>query len=710
MLIDNIEELVTKVIDRVGNNIVLGIPLGAGKPNRFVNALYNRVKESPSLNLKILTALSLSKPEGKSLLEKRFLDPFVNRVFGNYPNLQYEIDRSQNKLPKNIQVIEFYFPAGKLLNNPTAQQNYISSNYTHVARDLIDRGVNVLAQLIVPNEDFSEYSLSCNPDVSLDIIKKSRTEANLNFTFVGEVNTHLPYMFGEAIVKKEVFDFIYSNKDTEFKIFSPPKMSVSDKDHLIGLYASTLVKDEGELQIGIGSLGDAIVSGLLLRQKENSTYQKALDILKIKERYAALIDKKGGVLPFEKGLFAASEMFVDSFMHLFKGGIVKRKVYDHLILQRLLNEKLITEDITSNTLFLLLERHAIQPKLSPKDFLFLKEFGIFKDDIEYSNGYLVLNSGKRIEADLNQDSCSQEIINSCLGEKLKGGALAHGGFFLGCQNFYDWLKNMPIEERKLIHMKSITKINQLYGHEELDRLHRKNARFVNTCLMMTLLGGAVSDGLEDGRVVSGVGGQYNFVSMAHALPDGHSIIQLRSTRESNGKTLSSIVFNYGHITIPRHLRDIVITEYGIADLRGKTDSEVIAALIEISDSRFQQDLIQKAKLAKKLQANYTLPEWAKENTPQALKKKISTLKKEGLFPAFPFGTDFTEEEVRLGKALKSLKAKANSKPSLMVSILGSFFHKKISTTALSDLKRMGLDQPKNIKEKIYQKLLFKELS
>ena len=50
---------------------------------------------------------------------------------------------------------------------------------------------------------------------------------------------------------------------------------------------------------------------------------------------------------------------------------------------------------------------------------------------------------------------------------------------------------------------------------------------------------------------------------------------------------SNLFWNYGHCTIPRHLRDIVVTEYGIADLRGQTDSEVIARLLAVSDSRFQ---------------------------------------------------------------------------------------------------------------------------
>src|SRR5260221_6025402 len=93
-------------------------------------------------------------------------------------------------------------------------------------------------------------------------------------------------------------------------------------------------------------------------------------------------------------------------------------------------------------------------------------------------------------------------------------------------------------------------------------------------MMVTLSGAAVSDGLADGRVVSGVGGQYNFVAMAHELERARSILLLRSTREAGGRVESNIVFNYGHVTIPRHPRDIVVTQHGVADLPGRTDAEV----------------------------------------------------------------------------------------------------------------------------------------
>src|SRR5262249_4993588 len=161
-------------------------------------------------------------------------------------------------------------------------------------------------------------------------------------------------------------------------------------------------------------------------------------------------------------------------------------------------------------------------------------------------------------------------------------------------------RNMHPSDLAHFSMRSVSYVNQLYGPEyELKILQRRDARHVNTAMMVTLLGAAVSDGLEDGRVVSGVGGQYNFVAMAHALPGARSIICVRATRTKNGLVTSNIVWNYGHCTIPRHLRDIVVTEYGIADLRGRTDEECIAALLDIADSRFQEELLAKAKVAGK---------------------------------------------------------------------------------------------------------------
>src|SRR5262249_24586123 len=161
-------------------------------------------------------------------------------------------------------------------------------------------------------------------------------------------------------------------------------------------------------------------------------------------------------------------------------------------------------------------------------------------------------------------------------------------------------------------------------------------RFVNTTMMVTLLGAAVSDGLADGRVVSGLGGQYNFVSMAHALPGARSILCVRATRTSGGVTTSNIVWNYPHTTIPCHHPDVVITEYGIADLRGRTDHEIIAALLNIADSRFQDALLAQAKAAHKIAADYRIPDAYRDNTPARLTRALAGHRAKGFFSEYPF--------------------------------------------------------------------------
>jgi acyl-CoA hydrolase len=125
-------------------------------------------------------------------------------------------------------------------------------------------------------------------------------------------------------------------------------------------------------------------------------------------------------------------------------------------------------------------------------------------------------SGAEVEApaDLGEPGARREVADRLLGERLRGGRLAHSCFFLGPRGFYEALSALPREEREPFEMTGISYVNELHGEEELKRAQRRHARFVNSGMKATLLGAVVSDGLEDGRVVSGVGGQYNFVAMA----------------------------------------------------------------------------------------------------------------------------------------------------------------------------------------------------
>ena len=712
--IQDIEACIDEIIARVGKRIVLGIPLGIGKPNPLVNALYRRVKADPTLSLKIVTAITVETPKGSSDLEKRFLGPFVERVFGNYPDLEYAVDLRTGQTPPNFEVAEFFFKPGGFMNVPMQQQNYISTNYTYAARDLMDNGINVLAQQVAKREVNGElrFSLGSNPDVTLDLlimVARARAEGRAMVT-VAEVNREMPFMYNDAVVEPADFDLVIDNPAYDFQLFGAPNMPVEPADYLLGLQASALIRDGGTLQIGIGSLGDAIVYACQLRQQQNALYNQLLSELRIRDRYSALIERIGGTSAFEQGLYGSSEMFVNGFLYLYRDGILKRHVYDSEPLQRLLNEGAISEAVDERTLRVLLEHAVVPARLGAADVDFLHRFGIFNEQLRYQDGALLVQ-GTPFPADLACPETWAAVVANGLGTRLKGGIVMHGGFFMGPQSFYKALREMPEAESQQICMTTVQRVNHLFGeHQALARLQRRDARFINTTIMVTLLGAAVSDGLENGQVISGVGGQYNFVAMAHEMHDARSILMLRSTRESGLNVSSNIVWNYGHITIPRHLRDIVITEYGIAELRGRSDREVVTALLNIADSRFQPELLEKAKRAGKIPGDYEIPEKFRQNTPARVQAQIGRYKAQGLFPDFPLGSDFTEEEIVLGRVLKSLKARLATKGDLMKTIVKAVTVGTAPQAAQRYLARLQLDQPAGQKEKLIQKLIVAELA
>lgn len=617
-----LDEAVDHLLAGLDGPIRLGLPLGLGKPNHLVNLLYRRLGEQPARQLTLYTALSLGRPQAGSELQRRFLEPFVERLYGDYPELDYLRDLRQGSLPPNVRVEEFYLQPGSLLDSAPAQQNYISCNYSHVARDLDAKGINAVAQLVARDPARpGRLSLACNPDITLDLLPmlRRRRAAGERILCIGVVHRDLPYMPGDAEVDEDIFDLLVEQPADTSTLFSTPYMPVGWQDHCIGLHASALVRDGGTLQVGIGAMGDAVTSALLLRQRDNTAYRALLAELEIAERHAGLIDREGGLGAFTQGLYGCSEMFVPGLLDLAEAGVLKRQVYPQA------------------------QQH-------------------------------------RADAD---------------------GVWLHAGFFLGPQAFYQRLRELPAERLAGIAMTGIGFVNNLYRDEELKRLQRRDARFINSAFTVTLLGAGVADQLEDGRVVSGVGGQYNFVAQAHELHGGRSILLLRSWRESGGEVSSNIVWSYGHTTIPRHLRDMVVTEYGIADLRGKNDAEVIEALLAIADSRFQDGLIAEAKAAGKLPADFVLEPRHRDNLPERL-QTLCAQHREAL-PEYPLGCDFTPEERDLLRALTWLKSKLRLSEILE---LGKATLDAPEPEAFpAHLQRMGLERPEGLREELYQRLI-----
>ncbi len=692
-----IEDSIDALIERVGKNIVMAMPLGIGKPNAWINALYRRAKADPTLKLKIFTALSLDRPRGKSALEQRFLAPLVERVFGNYPDMDYSIDVKRNALPPNVEICEFFLKTGEYLGNANAQSNYVYSNYTHAVRDALAQGVNVFAQAIAVEEtpDGPRYSMSCNTDLTIDALEQAKRDG-LRMLLVGVVNRELPFMPNDAILPEDDISILVDDPASTHTIFAPPNMKVDDQDYAIALYSSSTVKDGGTLQIGIGSLGDGIAHALILRDRDNATYRAMLKAL-------------GGPMhaghnyqePFTEGLYGCSEMFVNGFMELIDAGIIRREVFDNVALQTLLNNGKIGLIPNEAMLEALLDARAIGSPLSQADFDFLHHFGILHADVRLEDGAL-LRGAERLPATPADPAVRKEIAARMLGERLTHGRLMHGGFFIGPTHFYDRLRTMPRELLAKINMTRISFINQVMGQEQLAATHRRDARFINTTMMVTLLGAAVSDGLDTGNLVSGVGGQYNFVAMGHTLPGALSILMLRSWRiGKDGKPTSNIVWNYGHVTIPRHLRDVYITEYGIADVRGQSDADVIKRLLAITDSRFQDELLARAKANGKIAQDYQIPPEQRQNLPEVLSQRLAEFHQRGLLPDFPFGTDLDATELTLAKALMKLKAQQKSP----LSLVGSLIRGLSATPKPELLARMGLDQPKDLKEKLMRALV-----
>lgn len=631
-------DCLARILAHAGAHLRVATPLGLGKPNVLLNAIYRRVESDVALKLDIYTALSLARPTPKNDLERRFLGPFLERQFGkDYPDLAWVAAQHANALPANIRVHEFYLQSGAMLGVAQSQRDYASLNYTHAARDLAGVGINVVAQLIAVRGQGAQrqYSLACNPDTTAELLERMTALGAPRPLMVGVIHPDLPFIGNEALVDESFFDIVLDDPSSSHALFALPREPVDTAEYALGLHASTLVRDGGTLQIGIGALSDALVRALLLRQQRNAEYRDALTALGNVD--AGLAARCGGMDPLKRGLYGASEMVMDGFMHLARAGILSRRVYDD-------------------------------------------------PDVEKA-----LATGRAADVSGRGD-----------------GRYLRGAFYLGSKEFYGWLRGLQGPDFDGLSMTRVSDINQLYGgRETLDALQRRDARFFNTCMMATLLGAAVSDTLENGQVVSGVGGQYNFVAMAHELAGGRSILLLRSTHRSGGRLRSNILWNYGQCTIPRHLRDIYVTEYGVADLRGKSDEDCIIAMLGIADARFVEQLAAQARDAGKLRPGFVVPDAWRRNTPARLAAALAPHRER--FPAFPFGSDFDETERLLLPALQRLQALSANKAGLAVFALRALLGGAPRAGDLLALARLGLAQPRGLAERLMRRVVARAL-
>ncbi len=155
-------------------------------------------------------------------------------------------------------------------------------------------------------------------------------------------------------------------------------------------------------------------------------------------------------------------------------------------------------------------------------------------------------------------------------------------FLMGTKKLYDYVHDNPA-----VAMHPVDYVNDPYVVAQND-----NIISINSCIQVDLMGQVASESIGL-RQFSGVGGQVDFVRGASIAKGGKSIIAMPSTA-SKGKVSRIVPFldEGSAVTTSRNDVHYVVTEYGIAELRGKTLKQRARALIEIAHPDFRDQLIE----------------------------------------------------------------------------------------------------------------------
>ncbi len=151
---------------------------------------------------------------------------------------------------------------------------------------------------------------------------------------------------------------------------------------------------------------------------------------------------------------------------------------------------------------------------------------------------------------------------------------------MGTRRLFDF-----VHDNVLVNMESSAFVHDPSVIAQIDRFVA-----VNSALEIDLTGQVTAESLGP-RQVAGIGGQFDFVLGASRSRGGVSVIAMPSTGRDG--TVSRIVTRLSAgaaVTTPRYLTDRVVTEFGVAELRGKGDRARAAALIAVAHPRFREEL------------------------------------------------------------------------------------------------------------------------
>jgi len=204
-----------------------------------------------------------------------------------------------------------------------------------------------------------------------------------------------------------------------------------------------------------------------------------------------------------------------------------------------------------------------------------------------------------IESDVKDLGCHSEMLADAYYHLYKAGKLTNRkkevdkgkstfAFAAGSQFLYDWLNYNP----------SLATYPASYTNNPRIIAQNPNTISINACLEVDLFGQVSSESVGT-RQISGTGGQLDFASGAYLSQNGISFICCNSSyRDIDGNLKSRIVpalLPGSIVTVPRSLTHCIVTEYGIADLAGRSVWQRAEALINIAHPDLRDELIKEAE-------------------------------------------------------------------------------------------------------------------
>lgn len=158
-------------------------------------------------------------------------------------------------------------------------------------------------------------------------------------------------------------------------------------------------------------------------------------------------------------------------------------------------------------------------------------------------------------------------------------------FGLGTQRMYDWMADNP----------GVLILRGRYVNDPYVIAQNDNMVSINTALSVDMTGQVSSESLGPVQF-SGTGGQLDTHRGAGLSKNGKGIIALRSTaKKGTISTITPMLAQGSNITVPRQDLDMVVTEYGVARMRGRTVSARAKSLIAVAHPDFRDELTAQAR-------------------------------------------------------------------------------------------------------------------